>query len=287
MTFRYWVVRYVPDPVREEFVNVGVIAGDGADWDFRRVANLQRASRIGGSATETRGFMQRIETAVEAQLDSVAALLNDPRERMSDGLLTDLQSRLNGIVQLSAPRTIRAHSAKEATDFAYGLMVVDPDSKTKTRSRTALARRTRRAFEASPGLAPYIVRNRRALVERQSLAHDVALRDEQALQLTRAWAFDVPDFGRLETSIQAWNYLAGRVQNSGGKLVPQSAKDSPGILIPRDVALNVVYGTPTTAEGEDHLGIALQGWEALGIHAVSDEHVQTLVDEARAQLVTT
>lgn len=287
MTFRYWVVRYVPDPVREEFVNVGVIAGDGADWDFRRVSNLQRASRIGGSATETRRFMHRIETAVEAQLESVAALLNDPRERMSDGLLTDLQSRLNGIVQLSAPRTIRAHTAKEAADFAYGLMVVDPDTKAKTRSRTVVARRTRRAFEASPETAPHIVRNRRALVERQSIAYDVALGDEQALQLTQAWAFDVPDFRRLETSIQAWNYLAGRVQDSGGQLIDRSKAESTDMPIPPGVAINVVYGTPTTAEGEDHLGIALQGWEALGIHAVSDEHVQTLVDEARARLVTT
>lgn len=128
MTFRYWVVRYVPDPVREEFVNVGVIAGDGDDWAFRPVKNLQRASRIGGSATETRHFLHRIQSAVDAQRESATALINDPRERMGEGLLRDLQTRLNGIVQLSAPRVIRAETAAAAADFAYGLMVVDPDA---------------------------------------------------------------------------------------------------------------------------------------------------------------
>ncbi len=45
MRYVYSLVRFVPDPARGEFVNVGAIAGseDGAEWQIRQVENTVRA----------------------------------------------------------------------------------------------------------------------------------------------------------------------------------------------------------------------------------------------------
>ena len=44
----YSLIRYVPDPVRGEFINVGAIAGcdESSEWEIRQVANPARARRI-------------------------------------------------------------------------------------------------------------------------------------------------------------------------------------------------------------------------------------------------
>jgi len=49
----YSLIRYVPDPARGEFVNVGAIAGseDAGDWQVRQLQNPARARALGGRLT--------------------------------------------------------------------------------------------------------------------------------------------------------------------------------------------------------------------------------------------
>ena len=48
MRYTYSVIRFVPDPVRGEFVNVGVLAGsdESSEWELRTVENLKRARAV-------------------------------------------------------------------------------------------------------------------------------------------------------------------------------------------------------------------------------------------------
>lgn len=285
MRFTYWVVRYVPSPVREEFVNVAVIAGHGNDWAMRRVSNVQRASRLGGTATVTTAFLERMTQAISGHLTEVEALFNAPSEQISEGFLGDLETRMNGVIQLSPPRPIRAESADEAADLAFDLMVVDDGPAIRHRSRTLVARSAREAFSRDSYLASHLVsRSRQARVEEQRVDYDVAIANDAAVQLTQAWSFDLKNFTRLETNIQAWNYLIDRLRKRGGELIgPRDRRTSP-IEIPADIDVNVLYRAPSTAEGQRQLSIALRGWEDLQIQAVPERDVTTLVAEAR-QLV--
>ena len=47
---RYSVIRYVPDPLREEHINIGVIvvAEDGSFADCRFLSNWEKAKKFGG-----------------------------------------------------------------------------------------------------------------------------------------------------------------------------------------------------------------------------------------------
>ena len=48
MTYFFSMLRFVPDPARGEFVNIGAIAGDEEtqDWELRLISNLKRARSI-------------------------------------------------------------------------------------------------------------------------------------------------------------------------------------------------------------------------------------------------
>jgi hypothetical protein len=284
--YDYWVVRFVPDPVRGEFVNIAVVAGAGSDWAYRRVSNLQRASRLGGSATVTHAFLARISQAIVEKLDEVEALLEVPSDRMTRGFIEDLRVRMNNVVQISPPRPVRAMSAADAADIAFELMVVDDGPVTRHRSRTLVAHRLQEAFAHDPELARHVAHARQARVEGQRIDYDVALADDVTLQLTQAWSFDLHprNLKRLETNIQAWNYLMGLVRKEGGELIRPRTPQQSALQIPNSVDLNVLYRPPASNEGERLFDNARRGWKSLGIRAVEETETERVLQEAR-QLV--
>lgn len=281
MRFDYWVIRYVPDPVRGEFVNLGVIAGAGSQWQFRKVSSLQRASRLGGSATATRSFLTRIGDSIDSELHDVAALIDLPGEHTSAGFLEDLRTRMNGIVQLSAPRPIRAQTVDDAADIAFDLMVVDNGPVTRHRSRTQVAQHVLEAFTHDPQVSRHLARARQARVDNQRVDYDVAVTGDVTVQVNRAWSFTMRDTSRLETNIQAWSYMMGRLRAEGGELVRPRNSKSPTVEIPADVQANVIYRAPITEEGKRVMTTALRNWDRLEIQAVQEGETSRLVREAR------
>lgn len=286
MRYEYWVVRYVPDAIRGEFVNIGVVAGAGDDWAYRRTTSLQRASRLGGSATVTHAFLSRISEAISVRLDHIETLLQRPVERMSRVFMEDLRVRMNNVVQISPPRPVRASSALDAADLAFDLMVVDDGPVTRHRSRTLIAHRLQEAFAHDPELARHVAHARQARVEGQRIDYDVAVADDVTLQMTQAWSFDLQDrnLRRLETNIQAWSYLMGLVRQEGGALVRPRNPEQGGIRIPTDVEMNVLFRAPESSEGERLFDNARRGWRALGIRVIEEEQTERVLEEAR-QLV--
>ncbi|MEU4192649.1 DUF3037 domain-containing protein [Kribbella sp. NPDC026611] len=278
MRYDYWVIRYVPDPIRGEFVNIAVIAGRGEDWRFRRVGNLGRASRLGGSAVMTDSFMKRIEDAINLRLDAVQSLLPSDPSLLGKGDIEDLRVRMNNIVQLSEARPVLASSAEEAANLAFELMIVDTDSAVNHRSRTKVVNTLRSAFELRPDLAHHVAKAQRAYVGSQGTSIDFAVKNQRVYQMSQVWAFDVKDTLRLQTNIQAWNYLLGLLRTDGGRLAAKD--DRSGVEIPSSVSINAVFTPPDTTAGEEQFEIARDGWTRLGVEIVPSSRSESIVDEA-------
>lgn len=284
MRYDYWVVRYVPDPVRGEFVNIGVIAGRDEDWSMRRVSNLRRASRIGGSAVVTDPFLHRIETSIQRQLNEVESLMPSATlAKFGKGRLEDLRHRMNNIVQISEARPVLATSSEEAADLAFELMVVDIDHEVKHRSRTRTVHKLRDAFNLRPELVKHVALHQIASVGAQEAAMDFAVQDRAVRQMSQVWAFDVRDTRNLQTQIRAWNYLVALLREDGGFL--RSKGGRLGVGIPADVDINAVYTPPSNEQGEAQLLIALEGWRRLGVDAIPSSESEAVVDEAE-RLIT-
>jgi hypothetical protein len=284
LRYDYWVVRYVPDPIRGEFINIGIIAGKGADWSFRRVGNLGRASRLGGVASQTSSFLKRIEDAIASRLDAVEALIpGAPSTSFGRGEIEDLRVRMNNLVQLSDSRPVLADTAQEAADLAFDLMIVDSDTDVQHRSRIRVVHRLRDAFELRPELIRHVAQFHIAAVGPQEAGIDFAVKDGVVHQLSQVWAFDVKDTRHLQTQIRAWNYLIGLLRADGGTLAKRGHR--PTAEIPRRVEINAVFTAPTTADGEQQFEIARDGWHRLGVEAVASSDSEIIVDEA-ARLLT-
>ncbi|TCM45557.1 DUF3037 domain-containing protein [Kribbella sp. VKM Ac-2568] len=284
MRYDYWVIRYVPDPIRGEFVNIGVIAGKGDDWSFRRVSNLRRASRLGGFASLTDSFLRRIEDSIASRLDAVEALIpSEPSELFGRGEVEDLRVRMNNLVQLSESRPVLAATSEEAADLAFELMVVDSDVDVRHRSRTTVVHKLRAAFDLRPELVHHVARFHVASVGAQETGIDFAVKDGVVHQMSQVWAFDVKNTRHLQTQIQAWNYLLGLLRQDGGALVRRGRHD--GVSIPHDVDINAVFTAPTTSDGEAQFEIAKDGWQRLGVEVVSSSDSEAIVDAA-ARLLT-
>lgn len=285
MRYDYWVVRYVPDPIRGEFVNIGVIAGRDQDWSMRRVSNLRRASRIGGSAVVTDPFLRRVEESIAERLREVEMLLPLGRQReFGRGIVEDLRARMNNVVQLSEARPVLASSSDEAADLAFELMVVDVDHEVKHRSRTQVVKKLQTAFNLRPELLNHVAQHQIASVGAQETTIDFAIRNNVVKQLSQVWAFDVRDTRNVQTQIRAWNYLLGLLRSDGGTLKPKGGKH--GIQIPNNVEINAIYTRPTTDMGNSQLKVALDGWRRLGVDAVPSEEFGIVVDEAERLVKT-
>ena len=284
MRYDYWVIRYVPDPVRGEFVNIGVIAGQGDQWAYRRVNNLRRASRLGGSASYTDSFLRRIEAVIESRLDAVEVLFPDESvPSFGRGDIEDLRVRMNNLVQLSEARPVLARSAEEAADLAFELMIVDSEADVNHRTRTRVVHRLKDAFALRPELVRHVARRQVAAVGSQETGIDFAVRDGIVHQMSQVWAFDVKDTRTLQTQIQAWNYLLGLLRQDGGRLTPRN-RIGDGVEIPSGVEINAVFAAPVTAAGEEQFEIAQDGWQRLGVEVVPATESDSVVAEAERLL---
>jgi hypothetical protein len=279
LRYDYWVIRYVPDPIRGEFVNIGIIAGQGDDWAFRRVGSLSRATRLGGTASQTGSFLRRIEDAIAQRLDAVEALIpGTPSSLFGRGEIEDLRVRMNNVVQLSDAKPVLADSAQDAADLAFELMIVDLDTDVQHRSRTRIVHRLRDAFELRPELVRHVAQFHVMAVGPQEAGIDFAVRDGVVHQLSQVWAFDVKDTRHLQTQIRAWNYLVGLLRVDGGTLAKKDGSD--GVRIPHQVEINAVFTAPATADGERQFDIARDGWRRLGVEAITSADSESIVDEA-------
>src|SRR4051794_13508183 len=101
MPYTFSLIRFVPDPGRGEFVNIGALAGDeeSADWAVRWISNYQRASALDS------GDLLPAAKAFTGVLDETIADLERPtldgREPFSRAMLESLAIEMNNLVQVS------------------------------------------------------------------------------------------------------------------------------------------------------------------------------------------
>lgn len=287
MRYDYWVVRYVPDAIREEFVNIAVIAGRDTDWAIRNVSDLRRASRLGGSATMAKPMLDRIERDIAAELDVVESFVpQSGNQRFSRGQVEDLRVRLNNVVQLSDARPVMASSAREAVSMAFELMIVDHGYEHKPRSRTRVVRELADAFQTHPDLVERVAQSQMATVGRQQTRFDFVLNaqgDSSVVQLSQVWGFDLKQAENLQKNIRSWNFMVGLVREDGAAITGSAGRRrSRHLRIPQDVQINAIYTVPNSARTSEELEIALDGWHRLQIQPVPADEYERVVEQAES-----
>jgi hypothetical protein len=236
------LLRFVPDPARGEFINVGAIAGDSdsGDWDLRILSNLKRARAIDseGRLPAAMAFLAELEERLPT--DDGDADTGD--EITLDGL-RELTARMNNIIQITPPGRIVASDAAEALDVVCADLLLDPATSTshRYRNRSTAVGATSRAYRDA---AVPETRVKRAVEVDSGGFHgtfDFVVHNGRAVQLAKCYSFELPDQESLLHEIMAWAWLAHEVRGKGGTVTP---RDGVEIAVPRDLSIACVYVPP-------------------------------------------
>lgn len=242
MPFQFSLIRFVPDPGRGEFVNIGAVAGsdEAREWELRLVSNLSRAK-----ALDDRGVLSKAFEFAASLEDNIAALEHIPDtgqvEIISSELLRQRAVDMQNIVQISSPAPVAADSAEAALELVFDQLVLDMARKSfpfekKHRAQGA----ARRAYQAHD-IPPNAIRERASV--RSGVfdgSFDFAVHNGRAVQLVQCWSFQLPNQSDLAEQVKAWSWLVHEIRQVGGALVG----DDHELEVPRELEIFAIAIPP-------------------------------------------
>ncbi len=242
MKFVYSILRFVPDPVRAEFVNIGAIAGcDGTlDWAMQTLSDYTRAKKLdadSGALSIALTSLTDLSELFSDQLDLEFVDFRPSRE-----FLEKKARESRGCVQFSRPMPVIADSAQEALSIICPRFLVDTArvSRSKPQDRAFLQRQLRNAYARSGlTLKAHVAERVRVDTANFTGGYDFLVRNGKAVQLAQTWSFLV-DPDQVVTKIKEWAWNLSDLRKSGGQV---SWGDNE-ISVRPDVPVEVLYVEP-------------------------------------------
>jgi hypothetical protein len=281
MRYSYSVIRFVPDPVRGEFVNVGAIVGseESSEWAVRQVDNPVRARHLDerGTLPAVWAFIDGVGRDIDAYEEIIEGDIAGAVDfAPSEEWLTDLHSRQNNIVQVSAPMRLVAESLDEAVETVFTQLVVDPAKRSGGTTKHPALAAVRRAYRGA-GLLPRMVEGGVLEADGHRERLDFGIANGRVVQITQAWSFRVADQDSLARYVRAWGWAVKAAQTSGGRL---RTTDETILEVPRDVDVEVVYIPPNGHRDASALADVRSVFEALHAREVPLEDASGVADRA-------
>lgn len=125
----YSVIRYVPNPTRGEFVNVGVIAGSdqASEWEVRGLddlsASADRLAGDGSTVSAVAEFVEDLGLLFDEHRALGHPLMEGPPPVPSEAWLDQIHATHRNIVQLSEPASMAADNISHAVSAVFELLV--------------------------------------------------------------------------------------------------------------------------------------------------------------------
>ena len=287
MRYVYSLVRFVPDPARGEFMNVGAIAGseESSDWAVRQVGNVRRAQAFGqnDALSMVWSFMEWVGDTIEEYQSSFESLF-EPHEDIDEEWLERLYEDRRHVVQLSPPALMVAHTAEQALDRVFELMIYDrSEPRKRYQKKTEALAALRKAFIYHTLKKNRDYRERVVLAaDRHRERFDFVISNGRALQLTHSWSFQNPNQERLSSQIKSWGWTVRKTREVGGRVdLPDDSLE-----VASDVAVEVVYIPPSQGQDTRVLAEAQDVFSALDVRAVPLESAPSVAVRARKLLRT-
>ncbi|HEY5853622.1 MAG TPA: DUF3037 domain-containing protein [Aldersonia sp.] len=284
MEYQYWLVRYVPDTVRGEYVNIGlVVGGRHTDWAFRRVERLTRAKALGGATEGAVDWLNNFERKLAGVADFKLFPTDEVDVRPSVGWVEALRRRLSNTVQLSEARVARGDSAEHLADLLFAALVVDPPRRVTNSTVSRLRTNYSQAFEQSAARMKLTLRENVAFrIGRQTTPVDFAVsRANEVVQLTQVLSFQRRDARELQQRILASTLGVERLRRGGGRLVSPRTEE-PLADLTSQVPVRILYAPPKTAQQQETFQVALEAWADAGIQGCPEGDESKLVHELAA-----
>jgi hypothetical protein len=262
VAFYYSVLRFVPDPARGEFINLGVIVGapDSQDWALRLISNHKRASAIDGAGTlpAALAVIGRLEERLPGEDEDASD------DALSLELLQRLSTEMNNIVQISPPAPVVAETAEGALDLIFEEVVVDPAAvrfRFERKHRAAAA--VRGAYRSHDIPRDAIAERVRLVVGSFHAGFDFAVHNGHAVQLVQCWSFQLPNQETLGEQVKAWAWVVRELREQGGCVLA----DTHRIDAPDGLEVAAVFVPPLEGKPRDTFNEACAAFNELNVEA--------------------
>jgi hypothetical protein len=212
MTYRYSIIRFVPDPARAESVNLGLLAGDEetGDWDLRVVSNFRRARAIdtAGALPGALAFIARLEEYVDdVSLDGVTTFTTDA--------LNHLSIEMRNTIQLTSPSPVVAKSAEDAIDGLFDELLVDPAGRRfRFAKKNEAVGSTRRAYRQAHLSTDAVAEKVVVHAGPYEQTFDFVVHNGDVVQLVQCWSFQLPNQDDLAQQVKAWAWAVREIRES-------------------------------------------------------------------------
>lgn len=283
MRYMYSAVRFVPDPVRGEFVNVGILAGsdESSEWDIRMVENLKRARALDDEVLLPLvwHFVDDIGRKVDRYTEAIQTnLFETDEKRLSEEWLTQLSEEARNVVQLSAPAVIVADDIDEAINILFDQLIVEPKARRfRFKKKNVALAATRAAYrEAGLRVSEHFMEGVSVKGQHHKERFDFVVANGSAVQLAQTWSFQVPNQEDIAEQVKAWAWTVSDIRQHGGMAEAETRQ----IAVPPDVDIEVVYVPPAVDGPRQVLNEALAAFEKIKVQAVESEQAGTVGQEA-------
>lgn len=281
VSYQFSLIRFVPDPARGEFVNIGAIAGsdDSGDWDVRLLSNYRRAKALdpAGVLPAALGFAAGLDRRVAA-IDQLPGTGSEP---VSLASLRQLAADMQNIVQLSPPAPVVAETAEGALDLVFDQLIVDPSQhRFRFEKKHRAQGEARKAYRAHDVPKDAVQEGARVSSGAYGDTFDFAVHNGRALQLVQCWSFQLPDQEGLAEEVKSWSWVVHELRSQGGSLATAGGEleivDSTEVAA---VCILPVEGSDAPAYAE-----AVAAFEELGVEALTPEQADRIGATAAALL---
>src|SRR5262245_12323118 len=247
MSFQFSLIRFVPDPARGEFVNIGAVAGsdEAGEWELRLISNLSRAK-----ALDDRGVLSKAFAYAAGLEDHIAALDLLPEtggpEPISCEMLRRHSAEMHNVIQFSPPAPVAADSAEAALELVFDQLVLDAARKSFPFEKKHRAQGAARKAYRDHDVPRDAVRERAPV--RSGVfdgTFDFAVHNGSAVQLVQCWSFQLPNQADLAEQVKAWSWLVHEVRKAGGAL----RTDSGEIQVPSQLDIYAIAIPPVDGAG--------------------------------------
>jgi|SRR5690625_4518847 len=276
-----WVLRYVPNAFRGEFVNVGVlVGGPGEDWALKYVTDFRRASGIGGDAQKLLPILQDLEARIyprsrQSQLDSSGVFF--PRENLSVEDVERARVHKNNALQISSPSFSYAASAEQLVQILFDNYVVEQVGSQGRQKLTIIRDHYREALErvelgdSRQWTSKVVARAGDGEVDN----FDFAIYSPHSVdQLTLAINFQRSEQRELRKTVHAFQFRLQQIRSDGAQISLSGSKAS-SLPFSSEGKLFVVHNEPETEWQKKTLHNAMRFWGEHDIEYRSHREIDT------------
>jgi len=237
--YQYSIIRFVPSPIRGEFVNLGLIVGSDqtGEWLIDVVSSRSRATKLDDENVfpMVAADIQRLQSNIESYSDPD---MFGASVDLSLDWLRELSRDSQNLLQFSTPKTVLATSAQEALDKLWRFLVFEPTKSSRTSvTKISVLSRYWTALKEHEFSAKNIKKKVLLETSKVHLPIDVIVHNGEVKDITQCWSLQIKDTDGLVNDIRSWGWTMRTLREKGGDIIVNERR----IPVPSDVRIGVVY----------------------------------------------